>query len=106
MPMVGPTLKRMAVRRKPGCANFLNCRLVFRITAIPILLDMLDVHGCLVTIDALGCQTAIADQIVAQEADYVLACKGNQERLHTDVEELFITLLSAEQPSGVLDYVK
>jgi predicted transposase YbfD/YdcC len=76
------------------------------ITAIPILLDMLDVHGCLVTIDALGCQTAIADQIVAQEADYVLACKGNQERLHTDVEELFITLLSAEQPSGVLDYVK
>lgn len=76
------------------------------ITAIPVLLDMLDVHGCLVTIDALGCQTAIADQIVAQEADYVLACKGNQERIHTDVEQLFTNLLSAEQPSGVLDYVK
>lgn len=76
------------------------------ITAIPVLLDMLDVRGCLVTIDALGCQTAIADQIVAQEADYVLACKGNQERIHTDVEQLFTNLLSVEQPSGVLDYVK
>lgn len=76
------------------------------ITAIPLLLDMLDLKGCLVTIDALGCQTAIADKIIAQEADYVLACKGNQERIHTDVEQLFTTLRSAEQPAGVLDYLK
>jgi predicted transposase YbfD/YdcC len=76
------------------------------ITAIPLLLDLLDVKGCLVTIDALGCQSAIADKIIAHEADYVLACKGNQERIHTDVEQLFTELLSMEQPSGVLDYVK
>lgn len=76
------------------------------ITAIPLLLDMLDLNGCLVTIDALGCQTAIADKIIAQQADYVLACKGNQERIHTDVEQLFTTLRSAEQPADVLDYIK
>lgn len=76
------------------------------ITAIPVLLDLLDVKGCLVTIDALGCQTAIADKIVTQEADYVLACKGNQERIYTDVQHLFTELLSHEQAPGVLDYVK
>src|SRR5215203_4822975 len=57
------------------------------ITAIPLLLEMLDLKDCLVTIDALGCQTAIADTIIAQEADYVLACKGNHKRLHTDVQQ-------------------
>jgi predicted transposase YbfD/YdcC len=76
------------------------------ITAIPLLLDLLDVKGCLVTIDALGCQTAIADKIIAQEADYVLACKGNQERIHTDVQHLFTELLSQEQTPSVLDYLK
>lgn len=76
------------------------------ITAIPVLLDLLDVKGCLVTVDALGCQTAIADKIVAEEADYVLACKGNQERIHTDVQHLFTELFSQEQAPGGLDYVK
>jgi len=76
------------------------------ITAIPLLLDMLDLKGCLVTIDALGCQTAIADKIVAQEADYLLACKGNQERMHMDVEHLFTELFSAERSPSLLDYVK
>lgn len=76
------------------------------ITAIPLLLDMLDLKGCLVTIDALGCQTAIADKIIAHEADYLLACKGNQERIHTDVEQLFCKLQSTEQPAGVFDYIK
>jgi predicted transposase YbfD/YdcC len=76
------------------------------ITAIPLLLDMLDLKGCLVTIDALGCQTAIADKIVAQEADYLLACKGNQERIHMDVEHLFTELFSAERSPSMLDYVK
>jgi len=76
------------------------------ITAIPLLLELLDIKGCLVTIDALGCQTAIADKIIAQEGDYVLACKGNQERIHTDVQHLFTELLSEEQASSVLDYVK
>ena len=52
------------------------------ITAIPALLDALAVAGCVVTIDAMGCQTAIAAKIVAREADYVLALKDNHPALH------------------------
>lgn len=59
------------------------------ITAIPPLLEMLAIRGCLVSIDAMGCQTEIAKTIVAQGADYVLALKGNQGDLHTDVAQLF-----------------
>lgn len=60
------------------------------ITAIPQLLQMLDVSGCIVTVDALGCQPEIAETIVSQEADYVLAVKENQGRLHEDIQELFV----------------
>jgi predicted transposase YbfD/YdcC len=59
------------------------------ITAIPPLLEMLAIRGCLVSIDAMGCQTEIAKTIVEQGADYVLALKGNQGDLHTDVAQLF-----------------
>jgi len=59
------------------------------ITAIPELLSRLALQGCIVTIDAIGCQTHIAQQIVEQEADYVLALKGNQGTLHQDVQSLF-----------------
>jgi predicted transposase YbfD/YdcC len=59
------------------------------ITAIPTLLQWLDLHGCIVTIDAMGCQTAIARQIVAQGGEYVLALKENQETLYADVVEFF-----------------
>ncbi len=59
------------------------------ITAIPELLRLLDVSGCLVTIDAMGCQRAIAAQIVKQGGDYVLALKRNHESLYEAVEELF-----------------
>ena len=48
------------------------------ITAIPELLKLLGLNGCIVTIDAIGCQTEIAQLIVEQEADYVLALKGNK----------------------------
>jgi len=54
------------------------------IVAIPALLRLLDVRGCSVTIDALGCQTAIARPIVAQGGDDVLALKKNQPTLHDD----------------------
>lgn len=64
------------------------------ITAIPELLRLLDVNGCIITIDAMGCQTEIAEQIIAQKADYVLAVKDNQPHLHEDIE-LFLRL--AEQ---------
>ena len=59
------------------------------ITAIPKLLNILDVSGCMVTIDAMGAQKAIAKQIIDQGADYVLSLKGNQGNLHEDVEQLF-----------------
>ncbi len=59
------------------------------ITAIPELLRLLDLTGCIVTIDAAGTQTAIAEQIVAGGADYVLALKGNQKGLAEDVGRLF-----------------
>lgn len=59
------------------------------ITAIPELLDLLTVKGAIVTIDAMGCQKEIAKKIVAKEADYVLALKGNQGSLSEDVELFF-----------------
>jgi predicted transposase YbfD/YdcC len=55
------------------------------ITAIPELLRLLEVKGALVTIDAIGCQKAIAKQIVEDGGDYVLPAKGNQERLLLDI---------------------
>jgi predicted transposase YbfD/YdcC len=59
------------------------------ITAIPKLLEMLELSGALVTIDAMGCQTEIARQIVEAGADYCLAVKGNQPTLHQGIEEFF-----------------
>jgi len=59
------------------------------ITAIPTLLELIALKGCIVTIDAMGCQYKIADQIVSQEADYVFSLKGNQESLCEDVTEYF-----------------
>lgn len=59
------------------------------ITAIPELLKVLALSGCIVTIDAMGCQKAIAKQIRDQGADYVLALKDNQPHLHEDVQSLF-----------------
>ena len=59
------------------------------ITAIPQLLQMLDLSGCLVTIDAIGTQTEIARQIVEQGGDYLLAVKENQGHLYEDLEYLF-----------------
>ena len=59
------------------------------ISAIPALLDLLDIKGCLVTIDAMGCQQDIARKIVSKEADYILAVKNNQEHLYDDLQEAF-----------------
>jgi predicted transposase YbfD/YdcC len=59
------------------------------ITAIPQLLEMLELSGALVTIDAMGCQTEIARQIVAADADYCLAVKGNQPTLHQGIVNFF-----------------
>ena len=59
------------------------------IPAIPLLLQQVALAGSIVTVDAIGCQTSIAAQIVAQEADYVLALKANQGTLHEAVRVLF-----------------
>jgi predicted transposase YbfD/YdcC len=59
------------------------------ITAIPKLLELLELSGALVTIDAMGCQTEIAQQIVATEADYCLAVKANQPTLHQGIVKFF-----------------
>ena len=59
------------------------------ITAIPVLLKVLEIAGCIVTIDAMGCQRDIASTIIEGGADYVLALKGNQGGLFEDVQWLF-----------------
>ena len=59
------------------------------ITAIPRLLELLELHGCIVTIDAMGCQKEIAQGILDRGADYLLAVKENQGRLYQDVRDLF-----------------
>ena len=58
------------------------------ITAIPQLLDIPELSGCIVTIDAIGCQTAIVEKIIDQKADYVLPVKKNLGRLHEAVRDL------------------
>jgi predicted transposase YbfD/YdcC len=65
------------------------------IVAIPKLLEMLEIEGAIVTIDAMGCQRAIAQKVVDKKADYVLALKGNQGLLHEDVE-----VFAAEQKAN------
>ena len=59
------------------------------ITAIPRLLQLLELNGCIVTIDAMGCQKEIAQGIMDRGADYLLAVKENQGRLYQDVRDLF-----------------
>lgn len=59
------------------------------ITAIPKLLKLLDLKGCIVTTDAMGCQKTIAKETIDGEGDYVLALKGNQGTLHDDVVRFF-----------------
>lgn len=59
------------------------------ITAIPTLLGLLELEGAIVTIDAMGCQTAIAEKIVDNGANYILAVKDNQKFLHDDIKDAF-----------------
>lgn len=56
------------------------------ITALPELLRVLELAGCIVTVDAMGCQKKVAKEIVEADADYVLALKGNQETVHDEVK--------------------
>jgi|SRR5262245_4260090 len=85
------TLGQVAVDRKSN-----------EITAIPKLLELLDLSGVLVTIDAIGCQKAIARQIVAAGGDYVLVVKGNQERLLADLQQTVEQALDGALPEGTV----
>ncbi len=69
------------------------------ITAVPELLRVLELSGCIVTTDAMGCQKKIAKEIIEADADYVLALKGNQETVHQEVKSfLDATLLEQQSP--------
>ena len=66
------------------------------ITAIPELIKVLDIAGCIVTIDAMGCQKNIVSLISQQQGDYVIALKKNQNNLYKNVEELFKEAISKQ----------
>lgn len=66
------------------------------ITAIPALLDMLEVSGCIISTDAMGCQKDIAKKIRSKGADYLLAVKGNHQTLHEDIK-LFLDHLACQE---------
>jgi len=67
------------------------------ITAVPELLRVLELSGCIVTLDAMGCQKKIAKEIVEADADYVLALKGNQETVHEEVRSFLDAALLEQQ---------
>jgi predicted transposase YbfD/YdcC len=70
------------------------------ITAIPRLLEMLDLEGALVTIDAMGCQKEVAEGIREAGADYLLQVKGNQPRLREDIQAVFAAFAEADMAAG------
>jgi predicted transposase YbfD/YdcC len=72
------------------------------ITAIPMLLELLDLHGALVTIDAMGCQKAIAKQIVEKGGDYVLTVKANQGHLLEDIQATVDKALNGILPAEIV----
>jgi predicted transposase YbfD/YdcC len=86
---VGITLGQVATEEKSN-----------EITAIPQLLELIDVEDAIVTIDAAGCQKTIAAKIVQGKGDYVLALKGNQEKLLHDVEFLMLGPLQDDCSGG------
>ena len=73
------------------------------ITAVPELLRALELAGCIVTLDAMGCQKKIAREIKEADADYVLALKGNQEKVHEEVKTFLYHALeekAMKRPAG------
>lgn len=74
------------------------------ITAIPRVLELLELKGCIVTIDAMGCQKAIAEKITERGGDYVLALKGNQSTLAQAVEDLFTDADAVDYAGWPMDF--
>jgi predicted transposase YbfD/YdcC len=69
------------------------------IAAVPKLMDMLDLKGCVVTADALNCQKAVAKKAVEKKAEYVLAVKGNHPVLHDEIRR-YMDMSAASSPAG------
>ncbi len=69
------------------------------ITAIPKLIALLDIKGCLISIDAMGCQTKSAEKIIHQGGDYLLAVKDNQETLHRAVKQALAEKITVASPA-------
>lgn len=117
--MDGKTLCNSADERTGGAAIHMvsafaaNAKLVLgqqkvaeksnEITAIPALLKLLDIRGHIITIDAMGCQREIAQQIQAQGGDYILALKGNQGTLNENVRLFLETEVDKEAQSRITD---
>jgi predicted transposase YbfD/YdcC len=76
------------------------------VTAIPLLLELLDLKGCVVTIDAMGCQKEIAAAIRAREAEYVLTVKDNQPTLHETLHQAFVAHAAADFTDPTLRRIK
>ena len=76
------------------------------ITAIPTLLETLDLEDCVVTIDAAGCQKEIAEKIVAKGGEYVLALKANQPTMHEEVADYFLEQHEADPSDREASYYR
>jgi predicted transposase YbfD/YdcC len=76
------------------------------ITAIPQLLKLIEIQGCIVTIDAMGCQKNIAKDIIDNKGDYILALKGNQGTLHNEVIQYFDYCFEINFKDVEYDYYK
>lgn len=74
------------------------------ITAIPLLLEMLDIEGAIITIDAAGCQKNIAKKIRSRGGDYILALKGNQGSLHAEAENFFTQVFRVRPEEADCDF--
>lgn len=69
------------------------------ITAVPELLRSLELAGCIVTLDAMGCQKQIAREIIESDADYVLALKGNQSTAHEEIRAFLDDAIARKDPA-------
>lgn len=69
------------------------------ITAVPQLMDMLDLKGCVVTTDAMNCQKAVAEKAIEKKADYVLAVKGNHPTMYDEIVR-YMDAFASERPAG------
>ncbi len=75
------------------------------ITAVPQLMDLLDLQGCVVTADALNCQKAVAQKAVEKKADYVLAVKGNHPAMHDEIKR-YMDAFARRTPAGLKQWRK